>query len=160
MWTGRGTDMEAEARRWYEFYREVTVDEVGFITTDDGTIGGSPDGMVGDDGGVEIKCRSAKHHMECVLGISDIADRLQVQGYLWLTGRPWWDVVAYNPDLPKKIVRTYQDPTVQVAIEKALDEFFVDMEKAEKALAAEGDVIDEDDELLFQLIGSIKEGAS
>jgi len=135
------------------------VTEVGFISTDDGTFGGSPDGLVGDDGGVEIKCRNAKHHMACLLGIEDIADRLQVQGYLWLTSRAWWDVVAYNPELPIKIVRTHQDPTVQVAIEKALDFFFADFQKAEEALAKRGDVIDEDDTLILELVESVKAGA-
>lgn len=157
MWTGRGTDMEAEAVLWYEFYRNVEVDRVPFITTDAGNFGGSPDGLVGDDGLVEIKCRSASHHMRCITGVDEIADRLQTQGYLWLTGREWIDVVAYNPELPKKIVRQYPDEEVQDMIGRQLDRFFREMEIAERKLADLGDVIEEDEDLKWDLVASLAE---
>ncbi len=165
MWTGRGTSLEDEARRWYAFYRDVTVREVGFVTTDSGGVGCSPDGLVDDDpsgepGGVEIKCRSAKHHMGALLGLEPIADRLQVQGSLWVTGRAWWDVIAYNPKLRKRIHRVRPDPEVFGKIEAALDTFLERMERAEQRLAALPDVIEDDEDVLFQLIASVKAGAS
>lgn len=160
IWTRRGSEEEAAARKWYSFYRDTEVTEVGFITTDDGKVGGSPDGLVGDDGGVEIKCRSAKKHMACVLGIEPIADLLQVQGYLWLTGREYWDVVAYNSELPKRIQRRYPVPAVQEAMTEYIEQFLGEMETAEKALAKRGDVLEDDELLLLQLAESLKAGAS
>ena len=155
LWTSRGSELEDEARKWYAFHRDVTVTEVGFCTTDDGTVGCSPDGLVGADGGLEIKCRSAKKHMVTILGIEPIADPLQVQGNLWVTGRDWWDIVAYNPELPKKITRQFPMPRFQEAIEKHLGAFLEEMDDARQALEAMGDVIEDGDELLSQLIASI-----
>lgn len=159
-WTDRGTEVEEEARLWYEFYKEVEVDRVPFITTDAGNFGGSPDGLVGEDGLIEIKCRSAKHHMRCITGVDEIADRLQTQGYLWLTGRKWVDVVAYNRDLPKKIVRQYPDEEVQGMITKQLDRFFTEMERAERKLLELGEVIEEDEDLQWDLNESLEEAVA
>lgn len=141
MWTERGAEMEAEARAWYEFERDVEVRTVGFVTNDAGTIGGSPDGLVGDDGGVEIKCRSAKHHMAGVLDFEPIAAPTQVQGYLWLTGRKWWDVVAYNPDLPKRIDRVVPDPEVFAAFDEHFARFFRELDEAWRKVDAAGDAM-------------------
>jgi hypothetical protein len=159
IWTDRGTDMEKEARDFYAFFRDVEVTEVGFIETDAGHFGGSPDGLVGDDGLVEIKCRSAKHHARCITGVEEIAERLQTQGYLWLTGRAWIDVVAYNPDLPKMIVRQYPEEEVQEMIGRQLDRFCAEMETAERKLRDLGDVITEDEDLKWTLIESVRRGA-
>ena len=106
-WADRGIEMEAEAVKWYEFDRDAKVEQVGFILTDDGKTGGSPDGLVGDDGGVEIKCKKLTTHIGYLLGEDEHAHRCQCQGYLWLTGRKWWDLVFYNPVLPP-VVRRYE----------------------------------------------------
>ena len=156
-WTDRGTDMEGEARLWYSFYRDVEVAQVAFISTDDLRFGGSPDGLVGEDGLIEIKCRNAAHHMRCIAGAEEIASRLQTQGYLWLTGRAWIDVVAYNPDLPKKIVRQYPEPSVQEMIGVQLERFFGELERGERRLRDIGDVIEEDEEVQWDLNESLNE---
>ncbi len=155
IWTRRGSEEEADARKWYSFYRDVEVTEVGFVLTDDEKVGGSPDGLVCDDGGVEIKCRSAKKHMACVLGIEPIADLLQVQGYLWLTGRKWWDVVAFSSELPKRIQRRYPVPAVQEAMTEYIAQFLSEMQTAEEALAKRGDVLEDEEVLMGQLIESL-----
>ena len=142
MWTARGTDLEREARDWYAFHKGVEVQTVGFVSMLDGAFGGSPDGLVGDDGGLEIKCRGAKMHIRSVMGVDDIADRLQVQGYLYLTAREWWDVLAYNPELPKRIVRVYRDPDVHRAIEIALTEFLERLDRGHSLLGSLGDVVE------------------
>tara|TARA_R110000787_G_scaffold198972_1_gene310052 strand:- start:1916 stop:2602 length:687 start_codon:yes stop_codon:yes gene_type:complete len=162
IWTERGTSMEDEARTFYEFYRDCDVVVPGFCTLDGGGFGGSPDGLVGDFGGVEIKCRAAQAHQECLNGTAEIADRLQVQGYLWLTGRSWWDVLAYNdaPELRNKIQRVYPDGAVHTAIEEGLDRFMSEMTEVEARLAEYGPVIEEDDQLLHELRESVKAGAS
>lgn len=108
-WAERGQQLEDEARAWYELEQDVDVERVGFILRDDRRAGCSPDGLVGDDGMIEIKCRSALEHMMAVLGHEPIAAATQVQGSLWITGREWCDVVAYCPGLPCVIRREVRD---------------------------------------------------
>lgn len=100
-----GIDHEAEARAAYEFFREAQVTEVGFLLHP--TIvesGASPDGLVGDDGLVEIKCPNTATHIDTLLN-------LQVPGkytkqMLWQmasTRRKWCDFVSYDPRMPEKL---------------------------------------------------------
>ena len=160
IWTERGTDMEEEARKWYAFHRDLDVTQVGFVTIQEGEIGGSPDGLAGDDGVVEIKCRAAKMHARAMCGVDKTADRLQTQGYLWLTGRDWVDVVAYNDVLPKRIDRAYRDKTVIDALTAQVNRFLNERDKLATRLAELGDVIETGDELTQQLIASIREGSA
>ena len=105
----RGNDIEDEARRWYEFDRTVTVDRVGFCLTDDRTCGCSPDGLVGEDGGLEIKVLSASNHVGSLLTEDDEQRRCQIQGSLYVTGRQWWDRLYYHPTLPSVVHRMVRD---------------------------------------------------
>jgi hypothetical protein len=148
LFMSRGNEMEDEARRWYEFHTGNKITQVGFVTVDGGGIGCSPDGLVGEpdafEGGVEIKCRSAKKHMEIICGLTDITDGLQVQGSIWVTGLPWWDELAYHPKLPKMLVRTRPIPRVQEVLSASLDQFLQEMEKAKQSLEALGGIIEVD----------------
>lgn len=97
-----GVEHEAEARAAYEFMTDNTVVEVGLVQHP--TIKGShasPDGLIGDDGMLEIKCPQTSTHIETLLGAS-IADRYvkQAQWQLACTGRQWVDFVSYDPRLP------------------------------------------------------------
>src|SRR5690606_15606549 len=93
-WADRGREMEAEARAAYEIVMGVDVQMVGLILTDDGLFGGSPDGLVGDDGGVEIKCPGIHTHIGYLLDPDSLVDRYrgQVRALLWLAGREWRDL--------------------------------------------------------------------
>lgn len=116
----RGTMLEPEAVAWYEFTQGVTVDRVGFITNDAGTVGCSPDGLVGDDGGLECKCLTDANHMRAVFDPKVDADyTLQVQGGLWLSGREWWDLCMYHPILPPVVRRQFRDEKIIQAIAHA-----------------------------------------
>lgn len=134
LWMDRGVEMEAKAREFYEFHRDVEVEQVGFCLRDDRLFGGSPDGLVGEDGGLEIKCPALHTHVGYLLGAGP--DYLgQVQSYLYLTGREWWDVVSYNPDLPPAVIRVERDVEYIEALTKALDVFCADLaEQKEKLL--------------------------
>ena len=93
----RGIELEHTARREYERQEFCIVEEVGFLEKDD-LLGVSPDGLVGDDGGVEIKCPKQETH-EAYLDKKEPwrQYRWQIQGALWVSGREWWDFVSYCP---------------------------------------------------------------
>jgi hypothetical protein len=100
----RGVDLEPLARKAYEDKTNQAVDEIGFIfKCDKRRIGGSPDGLIGFDGGLEIKCPLPSTH-EKYLRTQKIpnAYRAQIQGCLWLTGRNWWDFISYCPEFPEQ----------------------------------------------------------
>lgn len=134
-WMDRGRDLEAEARKWYAFDRAVDVRQVGFVSTDDGLVGCSPDGLVGTVGGLEIKCLSAQNHVMAMLGEADDY-KGQVQGALWLTGCEWWDLVFYNPDLPPVVKRVEPDPEWREAFEPEIRAFVEQIEADKERLAA------------------------
>lgn len=118
-----GIDMEPEARAWYAFDREVSVREVGFVLTDDGRFGCSPDGLIGEDGGLELKCPAIRTHARWYLegGLPD-EHRCQVHGALVVTGRDWWDFVSYARNMPALVVRVEPDEFTE-RMREALDEF-------------------------------------
>ncbi len=99
----RGSEVEPEARLYYEQLNGCEVQQVGFIERD-GDTGASPDGLVGPDGMIEIKCPNSATHIQYILD-----DRIppvhkpQVQGQLWVAERKWCDFVSFDP-------RVYQKP--------------------------------------------------
>lgn len=137
MWTDRGTAMEDKARSWYAFERGVEVDRVGFITTDDGRVGCSPDGLVGADGGIELKCPAAKTHVGYALDPASLAAayRGQTQVFLFVTGRAWVDLVSYNEPINPVVVRVTPDADYQRALAEALAIFHARVDEAVARLA-------------------------
>lgn len=136
-WMERGTDLEPEARAFYEMQFDADVQQVGFILREDGWTGGSPDGLVGDDGGVEIKCPAIHTHIGYLLKPENLVDayRCQVQGYMYLTDRQWWDMLSYHPDLPHVHVRVERDEAFIAALDKCLAQFIVDLKECREKLA-------------------------
>ncbi len=102
-WSGammRGTELEPHARRAYESASTHTVREVGLVfLNSDRRIGASPDGLIGNDGGLEIKC-PLPHTHDKYLGDGRVPAiyKPQIQGNLWITGRKWWDFVSFAPE--------------------------------------------------------------
>ena len=110
--TRRGHDLEPEARGIYELQTGSTVLEVGFCELDKNT-GCSPDGLVGEDGMIEIKCLDSKEFVKRVLNqlIKPIY-KTQMQFNMLVTGRMWCDYVLYNPNFDNKcihITRVFRD---------------------------------------------------
>lgn len=97
-----GIDTEPQARLAYEFHRDVDVQTIGFVLhpaiSDSGA---SPDGLVGDDGLVEIKCPQPSTHME-TLASGTVSNKylLQMQWQMACTGRQWCDFVSFDPRFP------------------------------------------------------------
>jgi putative phage-type endonuclease len=95
-----GVDNEPLAREAYEIKTGEFVSEAGFIIHPKfDFVGISPDGLINDDGGLEIKCpKSPEIHLQrFILGVPE-EYKPQIQGGLWVTGRLWWDFVSYDPD--------------------------------------------------------------
>lgn len=91
-----GVDNEHHARAYYEAAREVSVFPVGFVKM--GDLGCSPDGLVADDGIIEIKCSEGPSHYRIVIKKKMPTTHIpQVQGNLWITERKWCDFISYDP---------------------------------------------------------------
>lgn len=135
--TERGTLMEDEARNWYAFDRGVEVTRVGFVARDDGRVGCSPDSLVGDDGGLEIKCPMVKAHIGYALDPATLAAKYrgQTQVFLYVTGRKWIDLLAFHPDFEKVVVRVLPDAEYQAALGPALAAFLARVDAAVAKLA-------------------------
>jgi len=136
----RGTNLEDEARAWYAWERDCDPVQVGLCLLDDGTAGCSPDALVGEDGGLEIKVPSAGVHVH-YLDDPDalVAEyRLQVQGSLWVTGRKWWDLLSWSPAFPSVLVRVEPDEKVQEALGTALRLFQAQLEAAKARFLERG----------------------
>lgn len=120
----RGSEMEPEARAFYELERDAEVRQVGFVTRDDGLCGCSPDGLVGDDGGVELKCPLPGTQIGYLLEGKIPAKYVpQVQGNIYLCEREWWDFVSYHPTLPPVVLRVHRDKKFIAALTVELDKF-------------------------------------
>lgn len=140
IWTDRGELMEDSARCWYAWEKDVDPVRVGLCLTDDGRYGCSPDALVGDDGGLEIKCPGAGIVARYVDRPEDLyADhRLQVQGGLLVTERKWWDLLAFCDGFPEVLVRIEPEADVQAALRSALDGFCARLEEAKARWTARG----------------------
>jgi hypothetical protein len=100
----RGNELEPIARTAYEFKTGQDVTQVGFIERDQ-YVGFSPDGLVGEDGLIEIKCRDAAKHLEFMFaGKIDSGTLNQCQFQLFVSKRKWVDLVYYNPDFKNSLL--------------------------------------------------------
>lgn len=149
----RGMELEPYARDAYAQHF-APVDEVAFIerTYDNGTvIGFSPDGLVGDDGLIEIKTRLPKIHIAHILKNEvPTANMAQIQTGLFVTGREWADYVSYCPGLHLWTKRVYPDEQWFGMIAIAIDHAEKEISKlmADYATAVEGLPLTERVELL------------
>lgn len=118
----RGKELEAEARSLYELTSGASVKQVGFCLGDG--YGCSPDGLIGEDGGVEIKCPMMATHVGYLLNGELPSDYFQqVQGSILITGRKWWDFVSYYPAMKPLIVRVNPDKKFLEKLESELGIF-------------------------------------
>lgn len=92
----RGNELEDEARNYYSFVTDNKVEEVTFIKKDN--IGYSPDGLIGDNGLIEIKCPLKKNHLKYLIDNKlPTKYKAQVQGGLYISEREYCDFISYHP---------------------------------------------------------------
>jgi hypothetical protein len=120
--TERGKAMEPEARDLYAFMADCEPQQVGFIKS--GRKGASPDSLIGDKGGLEIKTR-LPHLMIELLEKDEVPPEhiAQIQGGMWVGEREWWDFVAYWPKLPLFVKRVYRDEAYIKTLASAVNQF-------------------------------------
>lgn len=128
----QGHEREPDARAAYETHTKRFVSEVGLCLHDRLECAASPDGLVGDDGGVEIKCPELSAHLDYFNRKDEPPEyRPQIQGNLWITGRAWWDFVSFNPDFPEHmqlvIRRVYPNLDYQVQLAAEVDRFMCEV---------------------------------
>lgn len=129
----RGSELEPEARAYYEFMSGNTVVEMGFIKHPILEAGCSPDGFVGTDGGIEIKCPLDNNHQK-TLDANEMPSKHipQVQGCMWITERKWWDFISYHPEMDSFITRVERDDEYINRLAEAVTEACKAIEKATK----------------------------
>lgn len=140
--TAWGVQNEHLARKWYEKIKGVEVKEIGFTKVSD-DFGGSADGLVGDEGGIEIKCpyNGANHLKHCMIYSQDYFKE-NFKEYYWqcvcncyINGGEWWDFVSFDPRINLEIgffcFRIYPTP----------EEYQFISEKVEKAIIMKNDLI-------------------
>lgn len=102
--TDFGHENEHHAIHFYEEATFHSVEKVGFVSVGD-WMGVSPDGLIGKEGGIELKCLPTQHMS--VIYSGDCKDKAkhvnQCLFNILVTGRKWWDLVYYHPDFPGRL---------------------------------------------------------
>jgi len=135
-----GTETEPLARAAYEAHADVLVDEVAMITHP--TIeaaGASPDGYVGSEGILEIKCPNTSTAIDTLLSQAVPSKHItQIQFQLACTGRKWCDFVSFDPRLPKElqlfVKRVPRDDAYIQMLEKEVVQFLTELDGKIKKL--------------------------
>lgn len=132
--TKRGIALEPFARMACESAREYMVDEVDFVRHPTLQCGVSPDGLVDEDGGLEIKCPKPAIHLQYLDLVDDTPAiyKAQVQGGLMVTGRKWWDFASYCEEMPPElrlhIVRVKRDEVYIAHLERETVKFLAEVD--------------------------------
>lgn len=133
--TEQGQILEEEAVPFFTLETGLAVERVGLCLTDDGRVGCSPDGLIGEDCGLEVKCPMIETHMKYLLsGIIPKDYAAQVHGSMYVTGRPRWMFLSYCRALPPLIVTIDRDEEIQEKIAEALADFLQALDVGMKRL--------------------------
>lgn len=126
-----GQVLENEARPWFEAMHGCDVKTVGFITSDDGRIGCSPDGLISDDCGLEIKCPKVETHVGYLLNGKLPKDYVaQVHGSMFVTGYTQWKFLSYRRRFPNLLLTVDRDDKIDKALNEALSAFIEKFDQA------------------------------
>lgn len=145
-WMQQGMLYEGQARAAYQYETGYEIDRGGFITTNDGRVGCSPDIRVFDGaklvGAAEIKCPAPWTHVENLL-LTEIAEKniLQVQGQILIGGFEFVDWFSYHKDMPPALIRNHRDDRICNALEDALKKFTELMDDKLSRLIEKGVII-------------------
>lgn len=129
--TDQGKLLEEEAIPGAVLEYGWKIDRVGFCTTEDGRIGCSPDGLLGEDSGLEIKCPNMETHVRYLLA-GEVPDKYlaQVHGSMLVTGRPEWKFLSYRRRFPPLLITVARDEAIQAKLLEALTLFLGRFDRA------------------------------
>lgn len=137
-----GTEQEPAARSFFEFVTGVTVERVGLVLHPkiEHAVA-SPDGLIGDDGLIEIKCPNTATHIETLLsGKPDSRYTKQMQWQMACTGRQWCDWVSFDPRMPGEmqmfVHRVKRDDDMIRELEAQVSEFLAEVARTVDDLVA------------------------
>jgi len=127
----RGQELESEARQLYELMTGKTVEQVGLCVTEGKAIyGASPDGLVGEDTLLEIKCPIISTQVDyLVRGKLPTAYFQQIQGQLLVTERQYVDFFSYYPAMKPLLIRVVRDEVFLKALKFELEKFTVELDE-------------------------------
>jgi hypothetical protein len=129
--TEQGQLLEDEARKWYAFEFNETLRNVAFVEHDDGRCGCSPDALIGDDGGLELKAPEPTNHVRYLLdGVLPKDYVAQVHMSLYVTGRKWWKFVSYRRKFPPFVLTIERDEAIMEKIGNTLADFYAKFDAA------------------------------
>jgi len=132
----RGIEMEAEARQLYELITGQEVKQVGFCI--EKNYGASPDGVIGEEGLLEIKCPILSTHISYLLKNELPSEYYQqTQGQLLVTGYKWVDFLSYYPAIKSFLIRVTPDPKFQEALKTELNKFCKELNEITNKLKEE-----------------------
>jgi len=137
-----GTDKEPDARDAYEYFADVSVEQVGFVPHPTIAMSGaSPDGLIAADGMLEIKCPNSATHIETLLSGSVPGKYVtQIQWQLACAGRAYCDFVSFDPRLPEEmrlfIKRVQRDPGFIHETENMVRDFLGELDAKVESLTA------------------------
>ena len=138
--TERGTELEPVARSLYELLYDCEAKEIGMFTDDSETCIASPDGVIGEDGILEIKCLSATRHTKAIIYHkkhgkvpTDYVSQLQMQ--LFISGYDYADILFYHPSLPELIIRIEPDEGFHITLKRQLEAVIIERDKIVELLS-------------------------
>ena len=137
-----GNEKEAEARNAYSFLRGADVEQIAFVDHPGIKMSGaSPDGLVGADGLIEIKCPATHTHIATLLSQTIDADYItQMQWQMACTGRQWCDFVSFDPRMPQDMQffckRVARDSDRILALEAEVIAFLASVDETVSKLVA------------------------
>ena len=129
----RGRDLEPEAANVFSFQTDLICREIGFVTNDDQTVGCSPDRLIQDLSGLEIKCPMHTTHVKYLIDFHNNNQMppeyyAQVQGTMMLMDLPDYWFMSYHPDLPNLIMKIDRDDKYIANLSAAIDKLLEDLE--------------------------------
>lgn len=121
-WMERGKELEPAAVRMYEFEQEAETAPCGFLTTDDGRIGATPDRLL-PRGALEIKCPAPWTHLQYLIDGFGPDYLPQAQGQILVGEVDYCDRYSYHPSMPPVLARTWRDDCQQAMLRQGLTDF-------------------------------------
>ncbi len=120
-WMERGKELEPQAIETYELSTFNKVHRVGFIERSE-WVGCSPDGLIGTDGMIQVKCPASSTLIEYMMSQKVPDDyMIQMQGEIWVAERKWSKFYVYHPKLKPLIIHVERDEKIIAEIEKQVE---------------------------------------